>query len=82
MLCEIAFGFSKGWGNKEDKTSLCGVVRSMHPCAALRRACTRLPSNCLKLKPDMCDLVTMFSLDGFNHVFQTNLAVMQPQYLY
>ena len=60
MLCEIAFGISKGWGNKEDKTSLCGVVRSMHPCAALRRACTRLALNCLKLKPDMCDLVTMF----------------------
>ena len=32
----------KAGGNKEDKTSLYGVVRGVHPCVALRRACTRL----------------------------------------
>ena len=34
--------FPKAGGNKEDKTSLHGVVRGIHPCVALRRACTRL----------------------------------------
>ena len=32
----------KAGGNKEDKISLHGVVRGIHPCVALRRACTRL----------------------------------------
>ena len=32
----------KAGGNKEDKTSLYGVVRGVHPCVALRRAYTRL----------------------------------------
>ena len=33
---------TKAGGNKEDKTSLYGVVRGVHPCVALRRACARL----------------------------------------
>ena len=32
----------KAGGNKEDKTSLYGVVHGVHPCVALRRAYTRL----------------------------------------